>query len=167
MPPERNHARDAHIWELYVNGHSQPALAKQFGLSHQRISQIVQSFRDAIKPEDKAEIVVRSFGQLHWMERELHALAASPPIPAYSNGRPIVTSVDPDTGDDVVAEDHSHRVTAMRELRATNESIRKLTGADAKVESSVTVQTSPELSALVEQARARRLAREEPEDGAA
>lgn len=165
MAGERFASRDAQIWELWVNGHSQPALAKRFNLSNQRISQIVAIFRESIGVEEKAEIVARSVGQLHWVEREFHAIAAAPPLPAYSNGRPIL-EVDPDTGEEKVAEDHSARMTALRELRATNESIRKLTGADAKVESSVTVQTSPELSALAEQARARRLARE-PDEGAA
>lgn len=160
MAGERGSTRDAQIWELYVNGHSQPALAKRFGLSNQRISQIIAAFRESVGVEDKAEIVARSRGQLEWMYRELHALASAAPLPAYSNGRPII-EVDPETGEEKVAEDHSGRVTAMRELRATQESLRKLMGTDAKVETSVTVQTSPELTALAEQARARRAQREE------
>ncbi len=160
-----NRARDAAIWDLYCNNWSQVALAARFGLSQQRISQIIDSHRAAVPAEEKAERVQRSLMQLDWIARELHALASAEPIPAYSNGRPILTGViDPETGEEQVAQDNTGRVVAMRELRATQESMRKLAGLDAKVETSLTVETSPEMAMLIEQARARRTSRDETED---
>jgi hypothetical protein len=157
-----NRARDAAIWDLYCNNWTQQALAARFSLSQQRVSQIIDSHRDALPKEEKADRVQRSLLQLDWIARELHALASAAPIPAYSNGRPIVVGEDPETGDPIIADDHSMRVTAMREMRATQESMRKMLGTDAKVETSLTVETSPEMAALVEQARARRAERQAP-----
>lgn len=159
MAGERNRARDAAIWDDYCNRWAQQDIAVRHGISQQRVSQIIESFRAALPADDKAEHVRRFLGQLDWITRELHTLASSPPIPAYSNGRPILVT-DPDTGEERTAEDHSMRVTAMKEMRATQESARKILGTDAKVETAVTVETSPEMAALVEQARSRRAARD-------
>lgn len=157
MPRGRNGDRDAAIWDAWCRGITQPTIATRFSLSNQRVSQIVAEFRAALPPEDKAERVQRAIAQLEWVGEELAVLASSVALPAYSNGRPILTGeIDPETGEEKVALDHSQRITAMRELRATQESLRKLLGTDAKVETSVTVDTTDEVAALLARARAAR-----------
>lgn len=143
--------RNEAIWRSYCNMARQVDIAAQYGLSQQQVSDIIAGIRASIPEEDKDERRLRYTEQLDWITAELAVLAAAAPLPAYSNGRPILMA------DGVtIGEDHSHRVTAMKELRATQERASKMIGLEAKVEAGLTVDTSPEIDALLARARAQR-----------
>lgn len=45
---ERLEGRDGQVWRLYLEGHTQEAIAERFGVSQQRVSQIVSEVRESI-----------------------------------------------------------------------------------------------------------------------
>ena len=46
--PERLEGRNGEVWRLYLQGHTQESLAEQFGVSQQRISQVINEVRESI-----------------------------------------------------------------------------------------------------------------------
>jgi hypothetical protein len=152
-------ARDDAIWQDYAFGMTQDKIAAKYGLTQGRVSQIIDRIRDSLPVEDNAQRKLRYTAQLDWMSSELHVLAAADPIPAYSNGRPV------ERDDGTPVWDHSGRMTAMRELRATQERASKMLGLDAaaKVQAEHAFTPSPDLEERI--AAARRLLKDG--DGAA
>lgn len=56
MPrPERLEGRDGAIWRAYVLGHTQDAIARQYGISRQRVGQVLADIRAAIPATDRAD----------------------------------------------------------------------------------------------------------------
>lgn len=145
--------RNGQIWREYIAGSTQDAIADRYGIHQTRVSQILAEVRKAIPDEDKAERIQRYAEQLDRQSVELDAIIEAGPIPAYSNGRPILLA-DGET----IAEDHSHRVTAMREQRAIQKRAAEMFGLDAtvKTEAAVTLDTSDDVAALLARARTQR-----------
>lgn len=46
--PERLEGRNGQIWRAYLEGHTQEAIAERFGISQQRVSQIIEEVRESI-----------------------------------------------------------------------------------------------------------------------
>lgn len=46
--PERLEGRNGEVWRLYLEGHTQEAIAERFGLTQQRVSQIIEQVRESI-----------------------------------------------------------------------------------------------------------------------
>lgn len=142
--------RNGQIWREYINGSTQDAIGERYGIHQSRVSQILAEVRKAIPEEDRVERIQRYAEQLDRQSVELEAIIAAGPLPAYSNGRPILLE------DGVtIAEDHSHRVTAMREQRAVQERAAKMLGLDAamKVQNAHLFEVTPELQERLDAAR--------------
>lgn len=46
--PGRLEGRNGQIWRAYLEGHTQEAIAERFGISQQRVSQIIEEVRESI-----------------------------------------------------------------------------------------------------------------------
>jgi hypothetical protein len=149
MPPERSATRDDAIWQDYAFGLTQEKIAAKYDLTQSRVSRIITRIRESLPVEDNGERKLRYTAQLDWMSSELHVLAAADPIPAYSNGRPV------ERDDGTPVWDHAGRMTAMRELRATQERASKMLGLDAaaKVQAEHAFTPTPDLEERIAAAR--------------
>jgi hypothetical protein len=135
---DRLNGRDGDIWQAYIRGTTQPALAKRHGISQQRISQIIAEARAAVTVEQKEDQIARSLDLIGELRRQMMALVDAVPIPAYSNGRPVLDA----NGHGV--DDHSGRLAAVDRVIKLEERAAKLLGLDApaKVQSEGTVRYS-------------------------
>lgn len=154
MPQEKGprlEGRNGEIWRWYCRGMTQIALAEKYGLSNQRISQIIAEVRESIPAPDKEKVAQEHLEIAREMRAELAKLVDAGPIPAYSNGRPITLD------DGTTAEDHSGRLAAMDRLTRWLERESKLLGLDApaKVSADVALTERDAATALAAEAAAR------------
>lgn len=137
MPrPERLEGRDGAIWRGYLLGKTQGTLAEEFGLSHQRISQIIAAARaDVVEPElgtAKAEFLEVQRALLQTAVE----LMEMPLPPAYSNGR-MMRGED---GQPVL--DTAGRLAAMDRVQKTQDRVIKVLGLEAPTKAEVTIDAS-------------------------
>lgn len=136
--------RDYDIWERYVSGQTQEQIAEHHGLGQQAISRIISRMRDDIPIEERRARQRRQLADLDHLRDEALRLVESAPIPAYSNGRPILMP-DGDT-----AEDHTSRVRAMDMVVKLQEREAKALGLDAPTKVSVEAQAlADEINAML------------------
>jgi len=147
----RLEGRNGEIWKWYCRGMTQEKLAEEYGLSNQRISQIIAEVRESIPPADKDKVRQEHLELARTMRAELAKLVDMNPIPAYSNGRPITLD------DGTTAEDHSGRLAAMDRLTKWLERESKLLGIDAptRVDATVALTEQEAATALAAEAAAR------------
>lgn len=158
---DRTLGRNGAIWRAYCRGATQEALAERYGLSQQRVSEIVRQVRDSIPEEDRANEVTRSLELLHELREgalEIWEMAAAPVFV----GKDGEVARDPDQVDDehpegVVVRDHSGRLAALTTALKVDGEIRKLLGLDAatKLDVSVSAQEERAAEALAQEAAAR------------
>lgn len=172
MPGRRRSAarlagRNGEIWRAYVNGLTQDAIADKFGISQQRVSQIVHDVRSSIPDRVRGEVVDRQVELLERLQGEAIELWEKPPIPAYSNGRPILDE------DGQAVEDHTYRMRALDAVLKIVDRHADMLGlkAPTKTEVEMTAQVSmpPEVAGRIQAARMRvgrveKRLRDQPED---
>lgn len=158
MPPRRRieaddlTGRTGRIWRAYVSGATQEAIAREHGITQGRVSRILSEIRDSIPDADRAHLVQREADFLDQMRRVVLDLVDRPPIPAYSNGKPILME------DGTVAEDHSGRIAAWDRALKAHERLSKLLGLEAAAKTDVTMSVDVD-NAVVERIKAERAAR--------
>lgn len=131
---DRLAGRDGVIWKAYVSGATQEAIANEHGISRERVSQILTRIRESIPEDERAHLVRREADFLDQMRRVVLDLVDASPIPAYSNGKPILME------DGVtVAEDHSGRLAAWDRAVKAHERLSKLLGLDAPAKADVSL----------------------------
>lgn len=155
---DRLAGRNGLIWRAYVQGATQEAIAAEHGLTQSMVSRILTEIRASIPEEDRADLIRRETEFLDRMRCLALDLVDRPPIPAYSNGRPIQME------DGTIAEDHSGRLAAWDRALKAHERLSKLLGLDAAAKVDATVRTAPEDIELVQRIRAWKAAREAPGD---
>lgn len=124
--------RDYDIWQRYTNGQTQEEIAGHYGLDQKTISRIINRMRDDIPIEERRARQRRQLADLDHLRQQALQLVDAEPIPAYSNGRPILM---PDG--ETVAEDHTSRVRAMDLVAKLQEREAKALGLDAATRVSV------------------------------
>jgi hypothetical protein len=125
--------RNGDVWRAYVSGETQESLAQRYGIDQSRVSQICSAVRASLPAED---IDARRQRYVELLDRQLAMVAAlveSEPIPAYSNGKPILD----EHGN--VALDHTGRLNALKAGLAVTERVAKLLGLDAPARADVNV----------------------------
>jgi hypothetical protein len=127
-PNSRNRTadRDFDIWQRYSDGQTQEQIAAHYDLSQPQVSAIIARMRDDIPIEERRARQRRQLADLDHLRQAALALADADPIPAYSNGRPIILA-DGHT----IAEDHTSRVRAMDLVIKLQEREAKALGTDA------------------------------------
>ena len=127
---DANWDRDLAIWEAACRREPSQKIAERYGITRQRVNQIVKTMGGQVTPEARSEMIART-AQLYdeWLW-DTAQLVRADPIPAFSNGRAILLD------DGTPALDHSGRLAAMQTGLKITESWRKMIGLDqpAKVE---------------------------------
>ncbi len=139
MSNPRLEGRNGEIWHHYaVKRWTQERIAEKYGISVQRVSQIIADERERLGPIDREEMIRKS-AELYAANiaklQELVELEGAP-VTAGKDGDLVI---DPVTGKHV--RDYSARMAAIKLINDTDAQVRKLFGLDAatKVESTATV----------------------------
>lgn len=61
---ERLEGRTGQVWQLYIDGHTQQAIAERFGISQSHVSKILAEVRASIPQQTRDEIVRERVEQL-------------------------------------------------------------------------------------------------------
>ena len=139
--------RNGDIWRGHCSGKTNEALAAEYGISNQRVSQILAKIRQDMPAEDRADLVRREVDLLDRLRREVLELWDAPPKPAYSNGRMMVDE------DGLPIPDHSARLAAVDRAVRLHERLSKLVGLDAAQKTEATVKVDPEDLEVVKRIR--------------
>jgi plasmid maintenance system antidote protein VapI len=144
---DRLSGRNGEIWRKYVRGRkTMEQLAEEYGISHQRVSQIIKAVRDSIPQETRDQLVREEVELWRTLQGEVLELwdAKGAPITAGKDGNLVK---DPETGEYV--RDHSGRLAGVKMALAISESLRRMLGTDAaqKVDVNVGEQAAAEEAA--------------------
>lgn len=148
-PNSRNRTadRDYDIWHRYTNGQTQEEIGAHYSLDHSTISRVIARMRNDIPIEERRARQRRQLADLDHLREQALELADADPIPAYSQGRPILMA------DGTPAEDHTGRVRAMDLAVKLQEREAKALGLDAATKISVEAeQTGERIKALLRRA---------------
>ena len=142
--------RNADIWQLWISGLTEWQIAQKIGLTRGATHRILTDIKQTMA---ESEPTVADFRQLvvygtldvirHMTER-MHA----EPLPAYSNGKPILDS----DGEQTV--DYSLQLGAADRLLKAHERLAKITGVEAPSEHAITVTLQAQSSAEIAAAEA-------------
>lgn len=126
--------RNGAIWRAYTfGGRTQEAIAEEYGITQERVSQILAAVRASIPDDDLSELRRVHTENLLSVHAALADIAALPLPPAYSNGRPII-----DENGEMV-RDVSSRMAALMNIAKIETRAAQLLGLDASVKVDVTV----------------------------
>ncbi len=139
LPRGGGEERAAEMYELWaVKRWSHDKIAEKYGVSRQRVSQVLAEFRAALPAIDKAEMIRQSLELQADVVRRAYELVEmeGAPVTAGKDGDVVR---DPET--DEVVRDYSARLNALKLALAADAELRKLMGTDSatKVESTATV----------------------------
>lgn len=130
--PERNEE----IIKLWVRGHIQADIAERMNISPQRVSQIIQAHREALRGRTREEIIEREVQTLDELRRMGLAVADGMAAPVV-RGEHAVVVIDPETGN--VVRDHAGRLAGAKLALDASAAMRRLLGADAVTKTDATV----------------------------
>lgn len=146
----RLEGRDGDIWRQYAHGATQETLAARYGISQQRVGQIIREVGAAIPEEDLADRRRRALDALGDLGRMALEIADLEPTQAWSQGRPMVN----DDGTPIM--DYSTRLSALDRVLKIGERQARLLGLDAaqKVDLAVSEQAAAQAQAAAAEALA-------------
>lgn len=132
-------------WAVYRE--SQEAIGERFGISNQRVSQIIAAVRGKMEPTDRGELIEQSRVLLADLQKRFLEIAELTPAPVVrgKDGDILYDTVtDPETGEShqVVVRDYSARMKALAEARITDEQIAKRFGLSEPAKTSVDLQAT-------------------------
>lgn len=142
MATPRLEGRNGSIWRDTLNGLTQEAIAAKYNISQQQVSTVLRTIAASIPEEERQHLIARERDFLDALRVRAMELVDAPPIPAYSQGRPILMA-DGET----VAEDHSGRVAAMKLAIQLHEKVANLTGLNAPKQITTTVHVAAQAEA--------------------
>lgn len=121
--------RNGCIWRDYCRGATQEKLAERYGLSQQRISQIIRETRDSIGEEVRTEVIQTEAELLRTLREEILAeIYDAKPVPV-TVGKDGAVLLDPETGE--VVRDHGGRLAAIDRVDRISSRLHRLLGIDA------------------------------------
>jgi hypothetical protein len=121
--------RNDEIFALANAGLSHSEIAERFGISRQRVGQVVADMTPAawgFTDRDRAQIRAKEAAVLERMAKKVEAVISDPPLVHSAIGRTVEDPRRPGT----YLINESVRVAAIRERRLLSESFRRLTGTD-------------------------------------
>jgi hypothetical protein len=126
--------RNGAIWKAYCRGATQEALAEEYELTQQRISQIINEVREGIGNEERESILKQEIDLLRDLRREVLSLWDADPNRAYAaNGRELEGVVD-----------HGGRLAALARAESITARLHKITGIEASQKVDLTLQGEEE-----------------------
>jgi hypothetical protein len=137
--PERLEGRDGDIWRRYtLYSWTQEKIAAHYGISRERVSDILQRVRASLPETDRAELINASMELIHEVKARALEIAdmAGAPVAVGKDG---IVLLDPNTGEPV--RDYSGRLRALDMALKADDVLAKRLGLDAaqKTESTATV----------------------------
>jgi len=129
--------RNGAIWRGYLFGKTQEALAEEFGLSQQRVSQIIQQIQASIPETDKAKAFQRELDFLDTLRATAAEIMQMPAAPVTA-GKDGDIVRDPETG--AVVRDYGGKLAAMDRAVKIGERYAKLLGLEAPTKVDLSVQ---------------------------
>lgn len=129
MPNPKLEGRNGDVWQHWaVKRWDQDRIAEKFGITQQRVSQIVAAVQAELGPVDRAEMIRRSTELYQSTIAKMHELAemAGAPVTAGKDGDIVL---DPETGKPV--RDYALRLSALKLANDTDAQLRKLLGLDS------------------------------------
>jgi len=121
--------RNGKIWRRCIIEQAHQAdVAREFGISQSRVSQIIRQVRATIPDRDREEMVqdtIEVLQELHRTAMDLMRRAGAP----VTVGKDGDVLYDPETGE--VVRDFSLRLNALKGALSVSESMRRLVGLDA------------------------------------
>jgi hypothetical protein len=130
------------MWSLVSRGWTQQRIAEKYEITQSAVALALRQFRESL-PEDEKAIERAMMREFYRENMEAFAdIAALGPIPAYSNGRPIVIEVDEDGTPIEIAQDWSTVIKAREAAMRAADSVRKMLGLDeaTKIDASGEIQ---------------------------
>lgn len=125
----RLEGRNGRIWVEYCNGRTQEFLADKYGVSQQRISQIITEVRDSLGEEIRSETIAAEAELLRRVRAEiLDEIYGAKPIPV-TVGKDGEILKDPETGE--VVRDHGGRLAGVAAADRITQRLHRLLGIDA------------------------------------
>lgn len=142
-------ARNGAIWRAYISGRTQGWIADRHGIDQTRVSQILAEVRAALPADALEDWRIRALETLRHFHAEMVDLArGEPALVRGANG-------------EIVGVDHSNRLAAMDRVVRIQERMAKMLGLDAPERvAAITVDTSADVAALLDRARAASAAEE-------
>lgn len=141
MPEQqpRLEGRNGEVWRKHIiYGWTQERCAEHFGISQQRVAEIIAQVRASIPEDSKADLVRASMDLINEVKARALEIADMLPAPvvAGKDGEPVM---DPETGQWV--RDFSGRLRALETALKADDTLAKRLGLDAasKIESTATV----------------------------
>lgn len=126
----RLEGRNGKIWQAFLRGQTQDAIAQRYGLSQPRVSQIIAEVRANIPAPviaDIAQVEADRVAELYAATMEI--LHASHPLVSLQRGE--VVKVTDDEGNSVVLEDAGPKLAAINTGLRIVERVAKAYGTDA------------------------------------
>lgn len=132
--------RNAEIIERYARGRTVGALARDYGITPQTISEIIQRYRAKQGPIDKAEEIAKAAELLDRLIEEAMALVEMEGAPVTA-GKDGLVVVDPERkgphDEPVYVRDYSGRLAAIDRVRSLQERKARLLGLDSATKTEV------------------------------
>jgi transcriptional regulator with XRE-family HTH domain len=151
--PPRLEGRTGEVWRLHVAGWTQEAIGEKYGISQQRVSQLISAVRAQIPEVDRTQLIARELELLDTSRAMALELATAPLPPAFDQKGNVL--MDPGTKKPVL--DATGRVAAVKLALETQRDMRKLLGLDQplKVDATVTDAAAVKAAELAAEAAAR------------
>jgi hypothetical protein len=138
--------RNQEIWRKYAHGVPMAEIGREFGLTEQRISQIIPMVAATIPVEDRSQIVKLRRSYVDLAKAIAMEIAQEPAKPSFApNGKP---HVDPKTGEPIM--DNSERLAAVQTALKADERLARLTGTDNAIQH--VLETTSEVQAATQKA---------------
>lgn len=123
---DRLAGRNGDIWRAYITGRNQEWIGQHFGISQQRVSQILTAVRDALPDDERDEWRLIAIQTLREVHADLVDLIREPLPPAFSQRGEILHD---ETGTTV--HDAADRLAAVGQLLRLQERMGRTLGTDA------------------------------------
>jgi hypothetical protein len=133
---DRLAGRNGDIWRAYITGRNQEWIGHHFGLSQQRVSQILTAVREALPDDEREDWRVIAVEALREVHADLVDLVRKPLPPTFSQRGDILRD---ETGSAI--QDASERLATVDRMLRLQERMGRTLGTDApeKYEGSATV----------------------------
>jgi len=139
---DRLEGRDGDIWRDYCfSGLTQLSIARKYGLSQQRVGQIIASARADIPQKTVEELKAEHLEFLRHSHKIMAQHVNEALAPAYSNGKMMVDE------NGYPIRDAATRLAAMDRMLKIEDRMSKMLGLDAPLKADVTVSDAAERAA--------------------
>lgn len=129
---DRLMGRNGELWRRYCRGTTQEALAAEYGITQQAVSEAIRTVADSVPMQERAELIAQEIDHFRKMRDEILDVFDAPAAPVTvrsGEGWDYVT--EPGSRGTEYVRDHTGRLNAARIALGYSERMHKLLGLDA------------------------------------